>query len=156
MRNLAFYLSLHKAKQHSSLYNLYICRLKNRNQQHGTTVLIYGDTMVSCRYIASSKFNLLWCRSIVVIVERISVKLWISDLFSQCTYVRVCHAQECQFALTCMQSHVHWQPRIPDAMSRTTWLVLCNVRVLWSWVLNATNGWRYWERESNKDNVSLQ
>ena len=25
------------------------------------------------------------------------------DLFSQCTYVCVCHAQECQFALTCTQ-----------------------------------------------------
>ena len=27
------------------------------------------------------------------------------DLFSQCLYIRVCHAQECQFALIC--THLH-------------------------------------------------
>ena len=37
------------------------------------------------------------------------------DLFSQCTYVRVCHAQECQFALSCVTC-TDSITRIPDAL----------------------------------------
>ena len=33
---------------------------------------------------------------------------------------------------------------------RTALLAICNVHVLHSWVLNAADGWRHWEKESNE------
>ena len=59
--------------------------------------------------------NKLWASPFVrVIAERISARLWMRDLFLQCTYVRtnvrVCHVQECQFAhvteLICHGTHM--------------------------------------------------
>ena len=50
----------------------------------------------------------LYCTFVNIFIgNRISVWLWMRDLFSQCTcictYIRVCHAQECQFVLTSLQ-----------------------------------------------------
>jgi len=57
----------------------------------------------------------------MVIAERISARLWMRDLFSQCTCVRTClsrsgmsicahvHAQE-------LMRHTGWLTRIPDAL----------------------------------------
>jgi len=57
--------------------------------------------------------------------EHISARLWMRNLFSQCTYIRVCYAQECQFALTeDLMHHVHWLTRIPSdgGLGRTAFL----------------------------------
>jgi len=51
---------------------------------------------VICAYLCIHKYELF-----VFVAERISARLSVRDLFSQWTYVRVCHAQECQFALMC-------------------------------------------------------
>ena len=75
------------------------------------------------------------------------------------------------FALTCtyaqeLMRHVHWRwtcrrrTRKNGASwhwrtRRTALLAICNVRVLRSWVLNAADGWRHWERESNKQSQCI-
>ena len=87
-----------------------------------------------------------------------------------CAYICVCHAQECQFALTVcthvhaqkLVHHVHWRWRSRTGKDGGSWqwrtrrtvrLILCNVHVLRSWMLNTADGWRHWARESNDVNV---
>ena len=100
------------------------------------------------------------------------------DLFSQCMcvrtclliYVCVCHTQECQFALTVgthdhvhaqkLMRHIHWWWRSRTGKKDASWQIMEDVEdsaagplQCTCWVLNAANGWRHSESESNEVNV---
>ena len=94
--------------------------------------------------------------------ECITARLWMRDLFSQCTCVCMCLSCSgmsiCTHSRACSETHVSHALTMEDreelfTAQRTAWVVLHNVRVLRSRVLNAADGWRHWERESNKVNV---
>ena len=92
----------------------------------------------------------------MLLPSALAAMLWMRDLFLQCMYVRVCHAQECQFGLTCTDTReYYWMSSLAmeDREKQrfltmedgydTMRLVLHNVHVLQSWVLNAADSWQH-------------
>jgi len=149
-------------------YSMQRTAIDNKFDNLCSKVASFMNTLHGNSYTANH-----WEEIFLLVAKRISARLWMRDLFSQYTCmrtcIRVCHAQECQFALICtyvhaqkLIRHMHWRRRSKTGKNGASWqwrtwrtvqLVLRNIDILWSWVLNAANSWQHWERESNEVNV---
>ena len=127
---------------------------------------VYENNLLSWQLINSSCIPV---KPFVVIAERISARLWMRDLFSQCKCVRTCRSRSGMSICTHLHSRARslrnsrvtgWRLRSRTGKNGASWqwrtgrtaqLVLRNVHVLRNRVLNVADGWRHWE--SNEVNV---